>query len=163
MNRILSALISLVVLLAVCGPFTQAQDGPSSAISDEPLDGTYSDAYTALLEAFWAQNQDDIITSLQIDYPDVFDLAISAEDIIQENPIPTGAALLAAHYGMSELLDLYGPEIGIDSIPVSIPLTQIYDGPIYPFVFPIQVSVGGVVEYTADNPASYYQSILLQY
>lgn len=163
MNRNCTALILLFVLFAAFSPPTQAQDGPSSPIPDTPNDGTYSDAYMALVDAFWAQNQDDIISSLQIDYPDVFDLAISAEDFIQANSIPTAAALLAANYAMNELLDQYGPEIGVDSVSVSIPLTVVYDGPIYPFVFPIQVSTGGVVQYNVDIPPSYFQSILLQY
>lgn len=167
MNRRIIAFTTFSIIFAVSSSLSYGQIGATSLIPDEPQAGNYSDAQMALLEATWAQNQDEMISSLQTDFPDVFDMTSSATDWAQANPVPTVAlavtTVASVNYGMSDLLEEYGNDVGIDTITYSVPLTPIYDGPVYPFVFLIEVSVGGTVQNSANDPTVYTPTISLNY
>lgn len=167
MNRVNVVFTSFLIMFAACCSFSHAMDGPTSPIPNDPQDGTYSDALMVLLEATWAQNQGDIMTSLQMDYPDVFDMTSSASDLVQANLVPAVivavTTVAAVDYGLSDLLDVYGDNVGISTITYSVPLTPIYDGTVYPFLFPIEVSVGGSVQNSVDHPTLYTPIISLNW
>ncbi len=121
----------------------------------------------ALAEAFWEQHGDDIVEDLRSTYPDPFDLADAAGDLAGEHPIITTGIGIGVGIGTDllaeEILEEYGDNLGIDTITIPIPDYEVGDVMIWPYEFPINVTIGGEMEINTIDPDWYRLHIELNY
>lgn len=113
------------------------------------------------------QEKEDILSYVETEYPEVVDATASLSDWANANPVEAAmlgmTTAVAANYGISEALEEFGSDLNMNSFAYSIPLTPIYDGPIFPFLIPIELSAGVSVQNSVGNPTVYTPSFMLIY